>query len=165
MENVAYIILGLVVLQRISELFLSNRNTKRLLATGSMEFYPGHYFLIVGLHTFWLIALIISVAPQTSINIYLFIIFLVLQFARYYVISTLGKYWTTRIIRNPQTPLVTTGIYKFIKHPNYLIVAIEIYLLPMVFGMPELSLIFGTLNLAILVIRIYYENEALNKIS
>lgn len=165
METYAYIILGLVVLQRVSELYLSKRNTKLLLAEGSVEYYPGHYPLIVILHFFWLLALIISVSPLTSINLYLLIIFLALQFARYYVISTLGKFWTTRIMRNPKITLVSTGIYKFIKHPNYLIVAIEIYLLPLVFGMLRLSLLFGTLNLVILAIRIHYENKALKEIS
>lgn len=162
MQNIPMIILMLVIIQRISELFISYKNTKQLLSEGFLEFYSGHYPFIVALHTGWLAALIFSVNNTSEVNKLLLIIYISLQLARYYVIFTLGKYWTTRIIRNPQKSLVNDGIYKYIKHPNYLIVALEIYLLPLVFDLWMLSLVFGTLNLFVLAVRMHYENKVLS---
>lgn len=167
MPNAPVIILALVIIQRISELYISYKNTKLLLAEGSQEFYPGHYPLIVAVHISWLAASLFSVFDKTTINELLLILYVTLQFARYYIIGTLGKYWTTRIIRNLQKPLVNRGIYKYIKHPNYLVVTLELYLLPLVFDLWLQSLLFGTLNLFVLALRIHYENKilSLSKIS
>lgn len=161
MLNISIIILSFVIIQRISELYISYKNTKILLSEGFLEFYPGHYPLIVAMHTTWLAALIFSVNEKAEINELLLFFYVALQFARYYIIGTLGKYWTTRIIRNPEKPLINNGIYKYIKHPNYLVVAFEIYLLPLVFDLWMQSLLFGTLNLFVLALRIYYENKVL----
>ena len=87
--------------------------------------------------------------------------FLALQAARVWVLATLGRYWTTRIITLPDAPLVRRGPYRFVRHPNYLIVAAEIAVLPLVFGAWQIALVFSILNLLLLSHRIRRENAAL----
>ena len=151
-----------VALQRLAELFLARRNTRRLLAEGGQEAGRGHYFWIVGLHTAWLVALFVVIPPKTTGNLPLLSAFFLLQLARIWVIVSLGKYWTTRIITMPAAPLVARGPYRWIRHPNYLIVALEIALLPLAFDDWILALIFSAANAAMMVIRIPMENRVLN---
>jgi methyltransferase len=88
-------------------------------------------------------------------------IFLALQVLRLWVLTTLGRRWTTRIIVLPEAPLVAIGPYRFVSHPNYLVVAGEIAALPLCLGLPWLALIFSAANAVILLIRIRAENAAL----
>ncbi len=81
--------------------------------------------------------------------------------ARVWVIATLGRRWTTRIIVLPDAPLVQDGPYRFLNHPNYWVVAGEIAVLPLALGLPWVALIFSALNAAVLAIRIAAENKAL----
>ena len=156
----AIVILSLVTLQRLAELWLSNRNTRQLLGRGAVEAGRSHYPLLVALHVAWLAALWWW-APGQPINWLLIALFALLQIARVWVIATLGGRWTTRIIVLPGAPLVRSGIYRFVDHPNYLIVALEIALLPLAFGLAGTALTFSILNAAILTIRIRAENQAL----
>lgn len=151
-----------VALQRLAELFLAQRNTNRLLAAGGQEIGRGHYFWIVGLHAAWLIALFILIPPEASGNLLLLGAFLLLQLARIWVITSLGKYWTTRIITLSTAPLVVRGPYRWMRHPNYVIVALEIAFLPLAFGEWGLALIFSAANAAMMGIRIPAENRVLN---
>ena len=153
-------ILGFVTLQRLGELILSQRNTRRLLADGAQEHGASHYPLLVGLHVAWLAALWWW-APGRPVDQVLLAVFALLQLARIWVIATLGPRWTTRIIVKPDAPLVRSGPYRFVNHPNYWVVAAEIAVLPLVFGLVELALVFSLLNLVILMIRIRAENAAL----
>jgi methyltransferase len=154
------VILLLVTLQRLGELWLSNRNTQALLARGAHEVAPGHYPVSVAVHALWLTALS-WLAPGEDVNGYWLGIFVLLQLARVWVIATLGDRWTTRIITLPGAPLVRTGPYRFVNHPNYLVVIGEIAALPMVFGLWPVALLFSALNAAVLVIRVRQENRAL----
>ena len=154
------VILALVTLQRLGELWLSNRNTRRLLARGAYEVAPGHYPLIVAVHALWLGSLW-WLAPRQPINFLWLALFVLLQFGRVWVIRTLGDRWTTRIIILPGAQLVRSGPYRLVRHPNYLVVAGEIAVLPLVFGFWDLALIFSLLNAAVLSIRIESENRAL----
>jgi methyltransferase len=156
------IILALVTLQRLFELWLSNRNTKRLLARGAREVGARHYPLIVAVHAAWLVSLW-WLAPGRPVNWYWLAIYLLLQVARAWVITTLGQRWTTRIIVLPDAPLVRSGPYRFASHPNYVVVAGEIAVLPLVFGFWDLAVIFSLLNAAVLSIRIQEENKALHR--
>jgi methyltransferase len=156
----AYLILGFVTLQRLAELLLAERNRKRLMSRGASEHGRGHYPLIVIVHGLWLAALWWW-APGRQIHIPLLLLFAVLQVGRLWVLSTLGERWTTRIIILPGAPLVTRGPYRFVDHPNYLIVVLEIAVLPLVFGLWEIALAFSALNAAVLAIRIRAENRAL----
>lgn len=156
-----YLILGYVVVQRLCELVYARRNTVRLLARGGIETGARHYPLFILLHGSWLIALATLVPPQTGINVSLLFVFATLQLARVWVLLSLGRHWTTRIITVPGTPLVVRGPYRFMRHPNYAIVAGEIAALPLVFGAWQIALIYSLLNLALLRHRIRIENKAL----
>ena len=156
----AVTILAIVTAQRIAELWLAARNTRRLLAAGAREFGRGHYPLIVALHASWLAALWLLAPGRTIAPAPLFL-FALLQLARLWVIASLGPRWTTRIIVHPGAPLVRRGPYRYAKHPNYLIVALEIPLLPLAFGLWELAALFALANAAVLAIRIRSEERAL----
>ena len=156
----AVAILGFVTLQRLVELQLADRNSRRLFADGAVEYGRGHYPFIVALHMLWLAALWWW-APGRPIDIPLLVLFAVLQLGRVWVIATLGERWTTRIIVKPGAPLVRKGPYRFLNHPNYAIVTLEIAVLPLVFGLWRIALLFSLLNAVLLAIRISEENRAL----
>ena len=153
-------ILGFVTLQRLVEMQLAGRNSRRLLREGAVEYGRDHYPLIVALHMLWLAALWWW-APRQPIDIPLLVLFALLQLGRVWVIATLGERWTTRIVVKPGAPLVRKGPYRFLNHPNYVIVALEIAVLPLLFGLWRIALIFSLLNAVILAIRIRAENRAL----
>jgi methyltransferase len=156
------VILALVTLQRLGELWLSNRNTRRLLAHGAREHAPGHYPLIVALHAAWLAALW-WLAPGRTVDAFWLGLFVLIELARIWVLATLGERWTTRIIVLPDASLVRRGPYRWINHPNYWVVIAEIAVLPLVFGLWQVALIFSLLNAAVLTIRIRQENRALGR--
>jgi len=156
------VILTLVTLERLFELVHARRNTRRLLKRGAREHAPGHYPLIVAVHASWLAALW-WLAPSRPIDVFFLALFILIELGRAWVLITLGARWTTRIIVLPDEPLVTGGPYRFINHPNYWVVAGEIAVLPLVFGLWLLALIFTLLNAAVLTIRIREENRALSR--
>lgn len=156
----AELILALVTLQRAAELVISSRNTERLRARGAFEVAPRHYPFVVAVHAAWLISLWIF-GHDRPVNVVALLVYVVLQAFRIWVMWTLGARWTTRIIVLPGEPLVRRGPYRLLPHPNYAVVAGEIALLPLVFGLPVLALIFTLLNAAVLTIRIRAENRAL----
>jgi methyltransferase len=162
MNCIAVAVLAAVTAQRLAELWLSNRNTRRLLEQGAVEAGRNHYSLIVAVHTAWL-AMLWWLAPGQPINWLLLAFFVLLQLARLWVIASLGPRWTTRIIVLPGAPLVRAGPYRFVDHPNYVIVALEIAVLPLAFDLWLVALIFTLLNAAILTIRIREENRALRR--
>ena len=153
-------VLGLVTLQRLAELALARRNTRRLLAQGGVEVAPRHYPAIVGLHAAWLAGLWLLALPRAP-NLALLAVFVVLQIGRGWVLAALGSRWTTRIIVVPGAPLVRSGPYRLLSHPNYLIVAGEILILPLAFGLPLFAVVFSGLNALVLWIRIQAEDAAL----
>jgi methyltransferase len=156
------LILSLVTLSRIFELPFARANTQRLLRTGGREVAQGHYPLIVLLHAGWLASLW-WLAPSRPVSLPLLAILALVECARIWVIVSLGKRWTTRIIIVPGEKLVTRGPYKYLNHPNYAVVIAEIALLPLVFGLWRVALLFTLLNAAILTIRIREENRALGR--
>jgi methyltransferase len=159
-EGVA--VLAFVTVQRLAELMLSQRNTRRLLARGAHEVAPGHYPFLVTLHAAWL-AVLWFLGPGPPIEIVPLILFVLLQLGRVWVIATLGERWTTRIIVLSGAPLVTSGPYRWVNHPNYLIVIGEIAVLPLAFGLPMVAIIFSALNGLLLWVRIRCENQALGR--
>lgn len=156
----AYMVLALVTLQRLGELVLAERNTRRLLAKGAFEVGRGHYPFMVATHAAWLVTLWL-LGPGAPIQPWPLAIYIALQAARFWVIVTLGDRWTTRIIILPGAPLVRHGPYRWFDHPNYLVVVAEIAVLPLVFGLPEVAALFSVLNALILWVRIREENRAL----
>lgn len=153
-------LLTLVTLQRLGELVLARRNTAALLARGAREVAPQHYPLMVALHAGWIIGLWL-LAPGRPVELLWFLIFMGLQALRLWVLATLKGRWTTRIIVLPGAPLVRSGPYRFLRHPNYLVVIGEIAALPLAFGLPLYAVAFSLLNAFVLHIRMKAENAAL----
>jgi methyltransferase len=158
--NWVVIILALVTAQRLGELVLARRNTEALLARGAFEVGARHYPLIVAVHATWLAALWWQ-APGRPVIWPLIGLFLVFQIGRVWVLATLGPRWTTRIIVLPGAPLVRRGPFRFVSHPNYIVVAGEIAVLPLAFGLWKSALFFSLANAAVLAVRIRAENRAL----
>ncbi len=163
MTVVAYVIVALVALQRLIEVRYAERNTKALLARGAVEVGRGHYPLIVALHAGWLGAIVLALPDPVAIRWSLLALFIALQGARIWVIASLGPYWTTRIITLKDAPLVRRGPYRFLRHPNYVVVAGEIAILPLVFGEIWVAVVFTILNAAMLAWRIRQEELALSE--
>lgn len=153
-------LLVFVTLQRLGELVYARRNTRALLDRGAYEVGASHYPPIVLLHAAWLGGLWL-LAPGRPISLFWVAIFVVLQFLRLWVMTTLKCRWTTRIIVLPGAPLVCSGPYRFMRHPNYAIVAGEIAALPLVFGLSLYALVFSLLNAVVLRTRINAESAAL----
>lgn len=158
--SLAVAILALVTLQRLGELILARRNTRALLARGAHEAGASHYPLLVAVHALWLAALWWW-APGRDASWPLLALFLLLQAARLWVIATLGERWTTRIIVLPGAPLVRRGPFRLVRHPNYCVVAAEIAVLPLAFGLWQAALLFSLANAAVLAVRIRAEERAL----
>ena len=154
-------ILALVAIQRASELWLAGVNTRRLKARGAREVGAAHYPLFILLHASWLVA-ILATTPWTRTPSWSLIgLFALMQFARFWVVSTLGAYWTTRIITLDDAPLVRRGPFRFVRHPNYWVVTAEIAVLPLAFGDWPVALIWSVLNALLLRHRIRLEEQAL----
>lgn len=154
-------ILAFVVLERLAELWYARANAVALKARGGVEVGAGHYPLLVAFHVAWLAALILFVPGDAPVNFALLALFAALTAGRAWILATLGRYWTTRVITIPGEPLVRRGPYRFLRHPNYLMVAGEIAVLPLVFGAWEIALLFTALNLPLLAWRIRIEDRAL----
>jgi methyltransferase len=155
-------ILAYVTLERLAELLLARANTRRLLARGAIEHGGRHYPLIVGLHVLWLAALWVLGHDRAPEPFWL-AMYVILQAMRLWILATLGPRWTTRIIVVPGEDLVKNGLYRFVNHPNYWVVIGEIAVLPLVFGLPWVALIFTVLNAGVLWVRIREENQALGR--
>lgn len=153
-------LLAFVTVQRLGELILARRNTRRLLARGAVETGAGHYPFIVALHAAWLAGLWL-LAWDRTVNLWLLAVFIGLQALRVWVIASLGERWTTRIITLPGQPLIRRGPYRFLSHPNYVLVAAEMFILPAAFGLMGFALVFSALNAAMMAVRISSEARAL----
>ncbi len=161
MRLAIYIILFLVAVQRLVEVVYAERNTRALLARGAVEVGRAHYPLIVALHAVWLTSIVLLLPRDATIHWWALALFIALQLARVWVLATLGPYWTTRIITLDAAPLVRRGPYRFVRHPNYLVVAGEIAALPLAFGEINVAIVFTLLNAAVLAWRIRQEDQAL----
>lgn len=155
------LIIALVALQRLAEVWLAARNTRLLKAEGAIEIGARHYPLFILLHASWLLAILLTTPDDTKVDWWMLSAFVILQLGRVWVIATLGRFWTTRIISIPGVPLIKKGPYRFVSHPNYLVVTGEIALLPMVFGNWQVAIIWSVLNALLLAWRIRLEETAL----
>jgi len=155
-------VVGIVVLLRVAELLYAGRNTRRLRARGALEIAPEQYPWFIALHAAWLASLLLFIPANAPPNLYLLGVFALAQVARIWVIATLGPYWTTRVITLASAPLVCRGPYRFMRHPNYAIVCIELAVLPLAFGAWRIAVLFTCLNAALLAWRISAENRALD---
>jgi methyltransferase len=155
------VIVLLVAAQRLAELAVAQRNTKRLLAAGAREEGAAHYPLFVLLHAGWLVALFALTPADAPVDAWLLALFVLLQAGRVWVIASLGRYWTTRVVTLPGAPLVRRGPYRWVRHPNYLVVAGELAVLPLAFGEIGLAVLFTLLNVPLTLHRIRVEESAL----
>ena len=158
------LILALVTVERLGELVLARRNTAALIAAGAREVGAGHYPVIVLLHAAWLAGLWLLAWGRPVILPFL-AVFILLQALRFWVLATLGRRWTTRIIVVPGEELVRRGPYRFLSHPNYAVVIGEIACLPLVFGLAWYAALFSILNALALWVRIGSESRALRDVA
>ena len=153
----------LIAAQRLIELNHARRNTRALLARGAVEIAAWQHPLFVLLHAGWLIAMLLFIPKYAAPNWWLLGAVALLQAARVWVIATLGPYWTTRLITLPGAPLVRTGPYALVPHPNYAIVVLEIALVPAAFSGWWIAIVMSLANAVLLALRLRAENEALDK--
>jgi methyltransferase len=151
----------LVGLQRLVELWMSRRNARRMVAEGGREVGAGHFPVLVAIHVGWLAAIAFLIPAEAPIYWGVIVAYLILQMGRYWVVATLGRSWTFRVIDQPGAPLVRTGPYRWLKHPNYVVVVLEVALLPLAFGAWQIALVFSAANLAILAWRLRIENSSI----
>jgi methyltransferase len=152
-----------IVVLRIAELLLSKRNERWLLQQGAVEYGKKHYYLIVVMHVLFIISLLLEydIIQPTQYSTSFLVLYLVLLVLKAWVISSLGSFWNTKIFHISKYPLVKNGPYKYIKHPNYIIVIAEIAVIPLIFHLFYTAVIFTLLNAIILSVRIAEENKAL----
>jgi methyltransferase len=151
----------LVALQRLAELAWARHNTARLRRLGAIEADAVGYPLFVLLHAAWFVSLAWSVPAATPPRWPLLALFALLQLGRLWVILNLGRWWTTRILTLPGSPLVRTGPFRWLRHPNYLLVIVEFVALPLAFGAVAIAAIFSALNLVLIIRRVRIEDRAL----
>ena len=153
--------LALVLLQRGVELAWAHRNTVRLRRQGGFETDAEGYPFFILLHAGWLASLAVFVPAGAPPVWPLLGLFALLQLGRLWVIASLGRYWTTRIVTLRDAPLVRTGPFRYLRHPNYLLVIAEIAALPLAFGAIAIAAVFSALNLVLITRRIRIEESVL----
>lgn len=156
-----------IILQRVIELWIAKRNERELKQNGAIEFGIEHYPWMVLLHTGFFTVLIIEVVTLNRELSTLWMLWVTLfalaQIGRMWVIQTLGKHWNTKIIVLPNSEVVVRGPYKYVKHPNYVIVATEIIVISLLFNAIITGVIFSLLNAWMMSIRIPIEEQALKE--
>ncbi|MBA3388872.1 MAG: hypothetical protein H0U02_05830 [Rubrobacter sp.] len=159
----------LVGVQRLFELRYSRRNERRLRAKGAVERGAGHYPFMVGIHALWLISTLVEGLLRGPVFPFWWpvplILFLIVQPLRYWAIFSLGENWNVRILVVPERKLVWRGPYRYFPHPNYVVVAVEVLALPLIFGAWVTALVFTVLNAAFLSVRISEEERALEELA
>jgi methyltransferase len=159
----AQLVLGYVILQRLGELIYAHFNTRRLLGEGGIEYGANHYPLFILLHSMWLIEILFLARPAADPQPTLLAGFFLSQILRFWTLASIGRWWTTRIISAPHFPRVARGPYRFLPHPNYTVVVIEIALIPLLLGAPWVAACFTILNAALLWWRIRIETAVLKQ--
>jgi methyltransferase len=149
-----------LIVQRLAELGLAQWNTARLRVGGGVEFGASHYPLMVALHAAWLLGLWMLGHDHPVDPLWL-AVFILLQAGRLWVIASLGQRWTTRVIVLPSASSVARGPYRWLRHPNYVVVVFEIAVVPLALGLPLFALVFSLGNTTLLAYRIRVENQAL----
>jgi methyltransferase len=152
--------------QRLLELRWSRRNQARILATGGREHAPGHFGVMKVVHVAWFVAMIVEVFGLArpfvpALAACALLIFLIGQSLRYAAIRTLGWRWTVRIMTLPDAPLIRSGIYRYMRHPNYLGLVLEIAAVPLLHTAYLTAILFTLANACVLAVRIRAEERAL----
>jgi methyltransferase len=163
------IFIAFIIIQRLTELMVAKKNEQWMKSQGALEFGEGQYFFIVLIHSLFFVFYIGEVVYFDK-NISplwpsLLILFLLAQAGRIWALKSLGPYWNTKIIVLPNANIVKKGPYRYIKHPNYLIVATEFMIIPLMFQAYFTAVLFTILNAIILRIRIPAEENALMQLT
>ncbi|HHY73525.1 MAG TPA: hypothetical protein GX497_09925 [Bacillus bacterium] len=157
--------ISLIILERVVELKIARKNEKWMKANGGFEVGNKHYKYIVLVHILFFMSLILEVTllekPISSLWPLFLLFFTLAQVLRVWSLLSLGKFWNTKIIVVPNVNIISKGPYKFIRHPNYLVVVIEILVIPLLFNAHLTAAIFSLLNMIALSIRIPIEENAL----
>jgi methyltransferase len=149
-----------VIFQRLLELVVAKRNENWARSQGAVEYGQSHYPYMIALHTSFIISIIIEYALTRKVfDLWIFVFFLVLISFKAWTISSLGKYWNTKILRVPNSAFIKKGPYKYLNHPNYVIVVLEILAIPMVFHLYITAITFTILNAWMLSVRIKEEER------
>jgi methyltransferase len=166
--NVAALLIlavSLVAAQRLLELVLARHNERLARAKGAVEGGRAHYPFVVALHSLWLVSTLVEGilrGPELPVLWPVpLALFLLVQPLRYWAIFSLGESWNTKILVVPGTKPIRRGPYRYLNHPNYVVVVVEILAFPLVFGAWISALVFTALNAALLYVRIREENRAL----
>jgi methyltransferase len=167
--NLFFLFITLIILQRMVELVIAKRNEHRMKSQGAMEFGKEHYRWIVLVHSLFFVSYILEVlilhkqlSPVWPVVLALL---LMTQAARVWALMSLGMFWNTKIIVLPNAKVVRKGPYRYIKHPNYVIVAAEFLLIPLLFQAYVTAILFSILNAVILAVRIPAEEKALRSLT
>ncbi len=158
-------LVAFLIAQRLFELMLAEKNRRWSLARGGVESGQRHYYVIVGMHSLYYASLIIerdyfsrTWSPAWPL---LLGILVLAQALRIWVIVTLGPFWNTRIIVIPGRNLVRNGPYRFVRHPNYVVVSVELAAVALLCDAYLTALCFTVANAFVLRIRIREEELAL----
>ena len=159
-------LLALMVVERLVELRISRRHQRWLVDHGAIEVGQEHYPWMVLQHGLFLASCLIEVwwldRPfYRTLAIAMLVALTVSMALRYWVIATLGRRWTTRVFCLPGEPIITTGPFRYLRHPNYLAVVIEIFALPMVHTAWMTAVVFSLANGILLAQRVRVEDEGL----
>jgi len=167
--NPFWIFVFFLILQRLAELAFAKRNETIVRTKGAIEFDKDGYIFIVFMHVAFFISLVMEkVFLERSLNtlwVFFAALFVLAQFLRYWAISSLGVYWNTRVLVVPNSKLVSSGPYKYLRHPNYVAVITEIAMIPLIFSCYITAVVFSFINLVLLRRRVNIEEEALNLVS
>lgn len=160
-------IFAFLLLERLFELRLAAKNHRILLQRGGREFFPESYPAIVWLHLLFAISLIAESYPWSipldRLTLFCLGGILLLQLGRYWCIYSLKEFWNTRIILVPGAKVCRNGPYRFMRHPNYLVVTLEFTIIPLLARAPATLMIFSLVNLFVLRRRIALEEQALRE--
>jgi methyltransferase len=163
------IVISIIVFQRIIELFIAKRNENWMKIQGAVEFGARHYKYLVVMHGSFFLSLtaekVLLERGLSPLWPFIFCLFGLTQLIRVWVISSLGKFWNTKILVLANEKIVKKGPYRFVKHPNYFVVAMELVVVPLLFNAFYTALLFTILNALMMMVRIPEEEKALSTLT
>jgi methyltransferase len=152
----------LILAQRGLEEIYSARNTKALIAAGAHEVGSAYYPVVAATHLAWIASLFFLIPADAPILWPLIVYYLLLQVVRYWVIGSLGRFWTHRIFTLPGAPVVARGPYRYLRHPNYAVTIVETFVLPLAFGALALAAIMTALWWTVLAYKMRLEDQEMD---
>ena len=148
-----------LIFARFFELILSKKNTTKLLQEGAKECYGFHYKFIVLFHIVFIVFFLAKSFSNSTFNINYLYVFFIVQIFRYKIINDLGEFWTTKILVINK-PLVKTWMFRYLRHPNYIVVFLEVILVCLFFNDFYSLIVFSVINSVLIATRIFFEEKA-----